>query len=289
MIERISMLGFSEPISSWTHLVSALFFLIGGVYLCHKGRGNKLRFFSLFVYAFCGVFLFSMSGVYHLLEKGSDANYVLQILDHAGIYLMISGSFTPFHVILLRGLNRWIPLLLIWVMAITGVVLTSIFFSSMPEWLLLTFFISMGWMSLFMVWHIRKIDPSTNRLIFIGGILYTFGAIVDFARWPNPLVGVLEAHEIFHVFISAAAIVHFFAIYRVADFPVSERLVLIIKKYPDKITAKFKTERPIFSASSVNEVKLKASGWVEAKFFKDHSPREIKLCYFEEEFFVLKD
>ncbi len=281
--EYISLLGFSEPISSMTHLFGALIYLIFGMIFIYKGRGNNLRVSALVLYVFCGVFLFSMSGVYHLLEKGTTANYVLRILDHAGIYVMISGTFTPFQVILLRGAKRWLPLAGIWILAITGLTLTSVFFSDMSEKIILTFFISMGWMSLFTVWFVRKIDIQTVKLIFLGGIFYTVGAIFDFLRWPNLIEGVLEGHELFHIFVLAGAFAHFYAIYLICTKPISQELVLIIKNYPRYSRGYFITENTVFEGSDLEEVKKSARQWVRASYDSAHIPKSITVKYFNED------
>lgn len=283
MLERIPIPGFSEPVNSLSHLLSAGFFLLFGLWMLFKGRGNRGREFSLGLYVFCNVFLFSMSGVYHLLEKGTDASYVLRVLDHAGIYLMISGSFTPFQIILLRGAKRWIPLAAIWVLAATGISLTAVFFESMPEWMLLAFFISMGWMSLATVWFIRKTEPQTVKLIFLGGVFYTLGALFDFLRWPALIPSVFEAHELFHLFVTAGALTHFAAIFRIADFPVSNSLTAVVKKLPGKYKAYFTSERAVFHASSDEEMKEKILEWTKRRFLKPLLPKRIKIKYYEED------
>ena len=284
MLNKVPFLGFAEPISSLTHLVSALIIFILGLRMLWLARGNAKRLTSLTIYVFCCVFLFSMSGVYHLLNKGTSANYVLQILDHAGIYLMISGTFTPFQIILLRGVKRWAPLITIWILAITGLTLTSVFFSSMPEWLLLSFFISMGWMSLFTVWFIRNIDKEVVKYIFIGGLLYTIGAIADFARAPNLIPRILEAHEIFHIFVSSAALVHFYSIFRISTLPISDKPVVILKTYPDKVKAYIKSENAYFEAKTEDEVKSKISDWIEDNYISQYIPKRVTIKYFKEEY-----
>lgn len=283
-MEIIPFLGFHEPFSSLIHLITALCFLFFGVKLVYLGRGNWLRTSSLIAYIVCGVFLFSMSGVYHLLDKGTTGRYVLRILDHAGIYLMISGSFTPFQIILLRGVRRWIPLVLIWVLAITGLTLTAVFFDDMPEALLLTFFIGMGWMSLFTVWFLRKVCMSTIKYIFIGGVLYTMGAIFDFMRWPILLDGVVGPHELFHLFISLAAVTHLIGIYRISELGISEKLVVHVKKYPDLMTAKIRNERAWFKAKTDQEIKTRVKSWVDGNYLKTQKPKKIKLKYSSEEY-----
>jgi channel protein (hemolysin III family) len=278
-----SIPGFSEPVSSLLHLLTAFFFLVMGSAMIYRSRGNPLRVLSLISFVLCGVFLFSMSGVYHLLEKGSDSNYVLRILDHAGIYLMIAGTFTPFQIILLRNTKRWLLLFLIWALAITGLTLTSIFFDSMPESMLLSFFISMGWMSLFTVWFIRKINPFTVKLIFTGGLFYTLGAIVDFIRWPNPIEGVVHAHEIFHLLITIASLIHFYAIFKISTLPISKNLVCYVIEGPHSFSAYFKSEKPRFEGLSLEDIQKQASSWVQKHYPNALAPTTIKYKLFYEE------
>ena len=86
------------------------------------------------VFAFSCVLLLSISGVYHLLSPGGSGRYVLHRLDHAAIFILIAGSFTPVHAILFRGPWRWGMLAGVWTMAITGLTLKTVYFTSIPEW-----------------------------------------------------------------------------------------------------------------------------------------------------------
>ena len=142
-MENIPILGFRDPVSSWTHLLAAAAALLGSIYLIKKGRGSNVRVFSLVVYSLSLVFLFAMSGVYHLLDQGL-ARDVLQRLDHAGIWVLIAGTFAPTHVILFRGPWRWLILMIVWVIAITGLVLEVVYFKTFPEWLATTLFLGLG-------------------------------------------------------------------------------------------------------------------------------------------------
>ncbi|MDC8830155.1 PAQR family membrane homeostasis protein TrhA [Alteromonas gilva] len=285
----VPILGLSEPISSLSHLITAVIFLIVGLKIIFDSRGNTLRVSGISLYVFCAVFLFSMSGVYHLLENGSLGNFVLQILDHSGIYLMISGSFTPFQIILLRGYKRWLTLILIWILAVTGLTLTAIYFEEMPEWLILSFFIGMGWMSLLTVWFVKDIHIATVKIIFLGGIIYTLGALIDFLRWPNPIEGVIHAHEIFHLFVSAAALVHLYGIYTLSQIPISSRLVLIVKYYPNFIWAKFTTENIIFKSYTKEEIFNDIEAWIKKEFPEKLKPKNIKVKYYREDFYHLNE
>ncbi len=137
--------GFYHPFSSMSHLLGAVAFFIYGIFLLRRGRGSRSRLIFLGVYVFSGIFLFSMSAVYHMLEVKGTPWRVFERLDHCAIFVLIAGTFTPVHGILFRGLWRWLPLLFVWACAITGLTLKTIFFNEMPEWLGLTFYLSLGW------------------------------------------------------------------------------------------------------------------------------------------------
>ena len=102
-----SIAGFSDPVSSLSHLAGAMVFALLSIILLQRGRGDFGRMASLSVFAFSSVLLLSLSGVYHLLTPGTAGREVLQRLDHAAIFVLIAGSFTPVHAILFRGAWRW--------------------------------------------------------------------------------------------------------------------------------------------------------------------------------------
>src|SRR4051794_4002693 len=106
--------GFTEPASSLSHLFGAGLFTVLGAVLLWRGRGSASRVTFLGVYVFATVFLFSMSGVYHMLPFEGAPRAVLERLDHSAIFVLIAGTFTPAHGLLFRGWQRWLPLVLIW-------------------------------------------------------------------------------------------------------------------------------------------------------------------------------
>ncbi len=199
-----AIVGFSDPVSSLTHLSGALVFSVLGMVLLRRGRGDRGRVTSLSVFAFSCVLLLSMSGVYHLLSPGTAAREVLKRLDHAAIFLLIAGSFTPVHIILFRGGWRWGMLAGIWGAALTGLVLKTVYFDTMPEWLGMLMYLGLGWMGVISALHIsRRYGLRTIQLILWGALAYTAGAVVEFARWPVLLPGIVEPHEIFHLAVLA--------------------------------------------------------------------------------------
>jgi channel protein (hemolysin III family) len=201
--------GFSDPVSSLTHLLGAFAFACLTPLLLFKGRGDPGRVASLGVFAFATVSLFSLSGTYHLLSPGTAGRAVLQRLDHGAIFVMIAGTFTPVHCILFRGVWRWVPLLLLWSLAAAGVTFKSMYFDDTPEWLGLLFYLSMGALggvSGVELW--RRHGARFLRPLLLGGLAYTAGAVFEFLRWPVAVAGVFGPHELFHVFVLIGAALH---------------------------------------------------------------------------------
>src|SRR5262249_24159331 len=89
--------GFHEPFSAISHLLGAVVFFLLGLLLLQRGRGNRTRLIYLSVFVASYVFLFSMSGVYHMMVRGGTAHRVMERLDHGAIFVLIAGTFTPAH------------------------------------------------------------------------------------------------------------------------------------------------------------------------------------------------
>ncbi len=197
--------GFTHPFSSLTHLVGAGVFALLAVPLWRRCGGCLLCRTTTAVYSFTVVLLLSMSGVYHLLMSKGVAHEVLARLDHAAIFALIAGSFTPLQPLFFRSQwGRWGVLTLVWVLALTGIVMKVIFFHDIPEILGLSFYLGLGWLGLgsgIALAHrfgLKFIQP-----LLWGGVAYTTGAIADYARWPVLVQGVIGPHEIMHLGVLA--------------------------------------------------------------------------------------
>jgi len=213
-----SILGFADPFSSILHLLAAVVFCVLGFFLVAHGKGSFGRMFSLAVFAFSVVFLLSMSGVFHLLALGSTGRMVLQRLDHAGIFLLIAGSFTPLHSIMFTGFWRWGILAMVWILAITGITLKSIFFDSIPEWLGLGIYLGMGWLGLISgILLSRRLGLSFIKPLVYSGLAYSLGGITEFFSWPILIPGVIGPHEIFHVAVIVGIGIHWYFMYQCID------------------------------------------------------------------------
>ncbi len=206
----IAIPGFSEPVSSLTHLLAAGLFLALSIWLVIKTKPGLGYRFPVGLFGFAIVFVLSMSGVFHLLEPGTTARHILQRLDHAGIFFLIAGTFTPVHSILFKGGWRWGMLIPIWVVAITGLTLKTIFFTDIPEWLGLTFYLGLGWLGAISATVLyRRYGYAFIKPLVYGAIAYSVGAVMEFLRQPILIKGVIGAHEIFHIAVLLGISFHF--------------------------------------------------------------------------------
>jgi len=210
--------GISDPFSAVSHLLGAVIFSFLGYGLLLRGRGDRARMIYLGVYAFSCVLLFALSGVYHMMSHGGAARIVLGRLDHCAIFVLIAGTFTPAHGLLLRGMSRWGPLLFIWSVAITGILLKAIFFDDLSEWFGLVFYLTMGWFGAFSGTLLaRRYGFDFVMPLLLGGIAYSIGAVLDSLNWFVVVPGVIHAHEIFHIAVLAGAALHWYWVWTFAD------------------------------------------------------------------------
>jgi channel protein (hemolysin III family) len=214
----LSIPGFSDPVSSLTHLAGALVFAILGFPLIRRGRGDAARAASLVVFVFSVVLLLSLSGIYHLLTHFTVARSVLMRLDHAAIFVLIAGSFTPVHVILLH--DRWQRHLLgwIWAAAIAGLTLKTVYFNAMPEWLGLAMYLGLGWLGTISTVAIaHRLGFRFVLPLLWGAIAYTVGALADHFHWPVLMPDIVGPHEVFHLAVLAGVSFHWSFIRAIAS------------------------------------------------------------------------
>lgn len=213
----LSIPGFSDPVSSLSHLAGALVFAILGASLIRRGRHEARQIVALAVFAGACVLLLSLSGVYHLLSPDTAGREVLKRLDHAAIFVLIAGSFTPVHVILFRGPWHRDLLVWIWVAAITGLTLKTIYFHSMPQWLGLAMYLCLGWLGVIStVILARRLGWRFILPLVWGALAYTIGALADFLDWPTLVPDVVRPHEVFHLAVLAGISFHWAFIRRIA-------------------------------------------------------------------------
>ena len=212
------LLGLADPVSSVTHMAGAIVALLAAGPLIARGRGRIEDVIALAVFAGSAVLLLAVSGVYHTLADGTHARDVLQRLDHAAIFVLIAGTFTPVHTIVFRGLARWGVLAAIWTIAIAAIALKTAFFTVIPEAVGLSFYLGLGWLGAgtgYALW--RRFGTAFVRPALFGAFAYTIGALVGFSDWPNPVPGLIGSHELFHFASLAGVYWHWRFIHALAD------------------------------------------------------------------------
>ncbi len=204
--------------ASMSHLLGAIVFFVLTFFLIGSARRTPGSQLPYWVFACSAVVLLSLSGVFHMFEPGFTPSRVMIRLDVAAIFLLIAGTFTPLHSILFRGWKRWGILIPLWVMAITGITLRSIFFDSLPIVWGTVIFLLMGWVGFYSTLLAYKdYGRRAAAPIILGGVFYTIGAVGDLFRWPVIIPMVWGSHVTFHLFVLAGLGVHWYLISQMAD------------------------------------------------------------------------
>ena len=152
--------------------------------------------------------LFAVSASYHRPTWSPRVRRVLWRIDHSAIFVLIAGTYTPFCLLLGAAGGRF-ALAAIWIVAALGVAV-SIAWPDAPKKVMALIYVGFGWMAVPVLPMIRAtIGDGTLALLFLGGLLYSLGAIVYALRRPDPFPAVFGFHEIFHLCVVEAAACHF--------------------------------------------------------------------------------
>lgn len=205
-----------EPVNSLTHWVGAILAFIGLIALLIVGWSTPAKIISLAIYGVSLIFLFSASATYHMVLVKDKALEIFRKVDHAAIYVLIAGTYTPFCVNAFEGFWKWGMLSIIWSLAIIGIVV-KIFYIKAPRWLNAGIYVIMGWLSVAAAGQMLSALPTwVFAWLLAGGIIYTLGAVVYSTKMFNFKPGVFGFHEVWHIFVLLAAAAHFVAVMGVA-------------------------------------------------------------------------
>ncbi|MDR0880804.1 MAG: hemolysin III family protein [Clostridioides sp.] len=205
-----------EPINGFTHLAGAILSFIGLLALVIKASIDKpsiISITSVIIFGLSLILLYTASTVYHLVKSSDKVISWLRRLDHAMIFILIAGSYTPLCLVALKGKTGWVMFSIIATIAIAGVCFKMIWFDC-PRWISTLIYIGMGWIAVFIMGPLyRAISLNGTILLLGGGLLYTVGAVI-YAVKPKFLEFKKFAfHEIFHVFILLGSLSHFFCVF----------------------------------------------------------------------------
>lgn len=204
-----------EPISSLTHLWGIVFSVVAIVMLLAKTLFWSVPLWSnvlaVTLFGLSLLALYTASTVYHFYNGSSQRLLILRKLDHAMIYVLIAGTYTPILLSYLPAPRSYIFTAVIWGCAIGGI-LMKIFWFSAPRWLQTLLYIGMGWAILFDLSALRAMAMPAIALLLAGGISYTVGGVIYIIKKPN-LSAMFGFHELFHLFVLLGSLCHFLMIF----------------------------------------------------------------------------
>ena len=191
----------------WLHAATAPISLVAGVLLVAFAPPGLPRIGAL-VFAACALTLFTVSATLHRGGWSRRTEIMLTRMDHASIFLLIAGSYTPF-ALLLHGQDRVLLLTLAWGGAMLGIAF-RLLYPGAPRWLYTPIYIALGWAAVFFLDEfLRYAGTAVVVLIALGGLLYTLGGIVYGLRRPNPIPHLFGFHEVFHGLTVIAFAAHY--------------------------------------------------------------------------------
>ena len=198
---------FEEKINAITHAIGALLGIVALVLLIiFDTNKTDWSLFSVIVYGISIIILFAASTLYHSVKNENKKHY-FRIIDHISIYLLIAGTYTPVLLISLEQTLGWTLFWVVWGIAAFGVIL-KLFFTGKFEIFSTLLYLVMGWLIIFDFSNLLNMIGSNGILfLFAGGLSYTVG-IIFYAIQKIPF-----NHVIWHLFVLAGAICHFFMIF----------------------------------------------------------------------------
>ena len=205
-----------EPVNSLTHWVGAALALGGLAVLLVVGWSTPAKIISLVVYGVSLIAMFSASAAYHMVRVKDRLLEIYRKVDHAAIFFLIAGTYTPFCVNAFHGFWKWGLLGIVWSLALIGIIV-KVFYIRAPRWVNAGIYLIMGWLSVSAAGQFLAVLPAwVLGWLIAGGILYTLGAIVYITKIFNFKPGVFGFHEIWHIFVLLAAAAHYVAVMGVA-------------------------------------------------------------------------
>ena len=202
-----------DPISSYTHFVGACLSFIGLLFFVVLGILFKSPVTSLLgsiVFGISLIMLYMSSSIYHFFNGKETIKKKLRKLDHAMIYVLIVGTYTPVTLAFVEYQHAIVFLTVLWTIAIAGI-LIKIFWINAPRFLSTLIYLLLGWAIVFDIRAFMGIPFNCLLLIALGGIAYSIGAIIYIIKKPN-ISELFGFHELFHIFVMIGSFMHYLAV-----------------------------------------------------------------------------
>jgi hemolysin III len=195
----------------WLHTATFPLSVIAGIVLVSLSSSPRARA-STAVFAVTTSLLFGISALYHRRQWSGRAYGALKRLDHATIFLIIAGTYTPFSVVLLHNHGGDTLLWIVWGAALAGIAFRVVWVGA-PRWLYTPVYLGLGWVAVFYLPEILDTGgPAVVALLAVGGALYSIGGVVYALKRPDPSPRWFGFHEVFHALTLAAFVTHYIAV-----------------------------------------------------------------------------
>lgn len=197
-----------EIFNAGTHGIGVALAITGLVLLIIKSAyyGTAIHVVSAVIFGTSMILLYVASTLYHSFTR-ERTKHIFKILDHSSIYLLIAGSYTPFTLVTLHGGWGWSLFGIVWGMALIGITAKVVFIKKFKS-LSLILYLSMGWIIVIAVKPlVRALPPGGLYWLIAGGLAYTIGTVFYIMK------KVKYSHGIWHLFVLAGTVCHFFAVY----------------------------------------------------------------------------
>lgn len=202
-----------ERFNAGSHLVGACFALVGAGLLVSQAsaQADPWKIVGMALFGLSLVALFASSALHHAIDGSPRLNEILRTLDYGSVFLLIAGSVTPLVLVWFRTVYGWTVLGAIWLVAIAGIVLRSVW-REVPKWLTNTIYITLGWMSVLIV-GAGELPAGALVMLLASGAAYSVGFVVFAIERPNPWPGVFGFHELWHLFVLLGAALYYLLVY----------------------------------------------------------------------------
>lgn len=203
-----------ERFNTVSHLFAACFALVGAALLIAQAgaQADPWKIVGFSIYGLSVVTLFVSSTLHHGLDHSPRVNEVLRTLDYDSVFFLIAGSVTPLVLVLFRTTYGWTVLGAVWVIAALGIVLRSMV-RQLPKLVTNTLYIALGWVPVLLVGAGGSLPAGAYALMAVGGLVYSAGFVIFVIEKPNPWPGVFGFHEIWHLMVVVAALLHYLLMY----------------------------------------------------------------------------
>jgi len=197
-----------EKINIISHAIGFILSIVALVFLVTHAtlHGDVWHNVSFSIFGASLIILYAASTFYHS-TKQSELRNRLKIIDHASIYILIAGTYTPFTLVTLNSAIGWVIFGISWGLALTGIIL-KLFFTGKYNLISTIMYVSMGWVIVFAIKPLINNLPLEGLLwLFAGGISYTIGAII------YSIKKIKFNHAIFHMFVLIGSFCHFISVF----------------------------------------------------------------------------